>query len=76
MAARELGPDIRVNGICPGIMLPSDDLDLRYMDKLAKELPLKKLGTLEETAAAAQYLCKNEALTGQVIYIDGGQHLL
>ena len=76
MAARELGPHIRVNALCPGILLPSDDLDLPYMERLSKEVPLRKLGTPEQVSHAAYMLCEHEAITGQMIYIDGGEHLV
>ena len=76
MAARELGPKIRVNGVCPGIMLPSNDLDYAYMEKLAAQLPLKQLGALEPMAVMTQFLCENKAISGQLMYLDGGQHLL
>jgi pteridine reductase len=76
MAARALGPDIRVNGVCPGAVLPSSQLDKNYMEKLPNALPLKRLARLEEVAAAALSLCENEAITGQILYADSGQHLL
>lgn len=75
MSARELGPNIRVNGICPGIMLPSNELDQAYMDKLARQVPMRKLGTLEQVADAALWLAQSH-VTGQLVFIDGGQHLL
>ena len=76
MAARELGPHIRVNGVCPGIMLPSDDLDHAYMHKLTTVLPLQKLGGVEQVAHTSWWLIDNAAMTGQMIFVDGGQHIL
>ena len=76
MAARALGPDIRVNGVCPGIMLPSNELDQTYMDKLLPSLPLGALGTLEQVAKSCLWLCENSSITGQFLFCDGGQHLL
>jgi len=76
MAARELGPNIRVNGVCPGIILPSSDLDQNYMDKLAPSLPLEALASLEQLSVTTQWLLEHKALTGQLLFIDGGQHLL
>jgi len=76
MAARELGPNIRVNAVCPGIVLPSNELDEQYMKKLSKSLPLGKLANLEQVSSAAYWLCENESVTGQLMFTDGGQHLL
>lgn len=75
MAARALGPDLRVNGICPGIMLPSNELDEAYMGKLQSALPLQNLATPQQVAETACWLHVSE-VTGQLIYLDGGQHLL
>lgn len=75
MAARELGPHVRVNGICPGILLPSNELDHDYIQRLSPTLPLKAIATLEQVAKAALFLCSG-VTTGQLIYTDGGQHLL
>lgn len=75
MAARQLGPDIRVNGICPGILLPSNELDAAYIEKISKTLPQRRVGTLEEVVSAALWLAQS-SVTGQFIYVDGGQQLL
>jgi len=76
MAARALGPEIRVNGICPTIMLPSEYYDEAYMKNKAQLLPLKRLPVAEEVAAAAYWLCESKAITGQLLFPDGGHHLL
>lgn len=75
MAARELGPHIRVNAICPGILLPSNELDMSYIQQLKTRLPLGNIASLEQVAEAAHFLCSG-VTTGQLIYADGGQHLL
>jgi NAD(P)-dependent dehydrogenase (short-subunit alcohol dehydrogenase family) len=75
MAARELGPRFRVNGICPGILLPSNDLDMAYIQNLSRKLPLGHIASIEQVAETALFLCKGRS-TGQLIYTDGGQHLL
>ncbi|NCY25814.1 MAG: SDR family oxidoreductase [Alphaproteobacteria bacterium] len=75
MAARQLGPYMRVNAICPGILLPSNELDAAYIDRLSGDLPQRRVGTLEEVVSAALWLAQSP-VTGQFIYIDGGQQLL
>ncbi len=72
MAARDLGPKIRVNGICPGIMLPSNELDEDYMKRLSQTLPLRATVLIEQTVSTIHSLSENTALTGQFIFIDGG----
>lgn len=76
MAARVLGPDIRVNAVAPCVILPSIPGDAVYMKKLVKRLPLQRVPTLEEVAQAAYMLCENEVFIGQVLYINGGEHVL
>lgn len=71
-SANELAPDIRVNGICPGLIFPQEGEDLQ---KMANKIPLKKAGNINSITAALLFLLKNEYITGQLIYVDGGQHL-
>lgn len=73
MAAAQLAPHIRIHAICPGILLPSNELDTAYMERLSKTLPQKRIGTLPEVTNAALWLAQT-ATTGQFIYVDGGQH--
>lgn len=76
MAARDLGPKIRVNGVCPGIMLPSNELDEDYMKRLSQTLPLRATATVQQTVEATFMLAENNALTGQLLFVDGGSSTL
>ncbi|MBZ0166671.1 MAG: SDR family oxidoreductase [Candidatus Omnitrophica bacterium] len=76
MAAVELAPGIRVNGIAPGLILPPDEKSEHYLRRLAKDIPLKRKGSLENVTRTVEFLLKNDFLTGQVIFNDGGEHLL
>jgi 3-oxoacyl-[acyl-carrier protein] reductase len=76
--AKELAPDIRVNGIAPGFILT--DFHRRntpepIMQSVVQNTPLKRLGEPDEIAAAAIFLCGDGAafITGEVIEINGGQ---
>lgn len=69
-------PDIRVNGIAPGVFLPPENKDESYLEKILQLIPLKRKGTEEEIHKALKFLIENEYLTGQIIYLDGGRHLL
>ncbi len=76
MAALALAPDIRVNGIAPGLILPPEDESDGYLQRLAKDIPLKRRGHVENIEQSVGFLVENDFLTGQVIYNDGGEHLL
>ncbi len=76
MAARELGPDIRVNAVCPGCLIPADAADEAYVEKLKDTIPLKEHPLPQEAAEAVLWLVKQPHITGQLIYVDGGKHVL
>ncbi len=74
LAARELAPGITVNGVAPGPVLPADRA--RAAREPAGPLPLRRRPAAEDVAAAVLYLAQADAVTGQVVFVDGGQHLL
>ncbi|MHB0937869.1 MAG: SDR family oxidoreductase [Armatimonadota bacterium] len=76
MLALKYAPDVTVNGIAPGLILPPPGQDQSYLDKLVHTVPLKRHGDTQDIADAALYLLKSNFLTGEVIYVDGGRHLL
>ena len=76
MAARALAPNIRVNGIGPGLILPPPGEDDAYLDKLSANIPLKQKGSVEAVLAALHFLIDNPYVTGEAIMVDGGEHLL
>ncbi len=76
MAAREFAPAIRVNAIGPGLILPPEGEGDEYLEEAAaKRVPLRKRGRVEDVLAAMEFLLTNEFITGQVLFIDGGEHL-
>lgn len=75
MAAKALGPKIRVNGICPGPILPPPGKDRKYLERISKNTPLGKAGNPEFVITALKYILENEYVTGECLYVDGGQHL-
>lgn len=76
MAAKELGPKIRVNGICPGPILPPPDKGPEYLEKIAVNTPLQKPGNPDYIVSAVEYILDNPFVTGQCLFVDGGQHLV
>ncbi len=76
MSAVELAPDIRVNGISPGLILPPEDQDNLYLDARAKDIPLKRRGDIMNITQTLEFLVTNDFLTGQIIAVDGGEFLV
>ncbi len=76
MAALELAPQIRVNGIAPGLILLPKGKDENDLHALVEKIPLKKKGSEKVVMQALEFLIENEYITGQILFVDGGQHLL
>ncbi len=75
MAAVEFAPGIRVNAIAPGLILPPDGEGEAYMETLAAKLPLKRRGDTIDVIRAVNYVMDSEFVTGEILFIDGGEHL-
>jgi pteridine reductase len=75
MTALEYAPNITVNGIAPGLILPPPGENESYLDALAHTVPLERHGDPSDIAQAAVFLAKSEFITGQTIFVDGGRHL-
>jgi pteridine reductase len=73
--ARVLAPEVRVNGIAPGAVLPPDDYPDERLRTLAAGTPLKRLGTPEDVAQAVLYLASAPYVTGHILVVDGGRLL-
>jgi NAD(P)-dependent dehydrogenase (short-subunit alcohol dehydrogenase family) len=76
MTAVEFAPRITVNGVAPGLILPPAGKDNSYLEDLARSIPLKRHGEPADIADAVLYLLKSDFVTGQVIFVDGGRHLM
>ena len=74
-AALELAPRITVNGVAPGAILPPPGKGAGRVRDLAGQSPLKRRCTPAEVAAAVVFLLESDAITGQIVFVDGGQHL-
>lgn len=75
--ARELGPDIRVNGVSPGaIMWPEHEPDENEKDYILERTVMKRIGCPQDVAAAVAFLGLDALyVTGQVLAVDGGRSL-
>lgn len=75
LAALELAPDIRVNGLAPGVVLPANDRTADYIDWRVQGIPLKRQGKAENISGALQYILQNDFVCGQILMVDGGESL-
>ena len=73
--AQALAPHIRVNGVGPGPTLPSTHQTPAQFEAEARAVPLARAGSPEAVASAVRWLVDAELVTGQMIAVDGGQHL-
>jgi len=78
--AKDLGPDIRVNGISPGsIMWPEGNAEVNQQqkDKILNDIVLKRQGSPKDLANTLTFLIDENSnyITGQIIAIDGGRSL-
>jgi NAD(P)-dependent dehydrogenase (short-subunit alcohol dehydrogenase family) len=74
-AALEWAPEIRVNGVAPGFVLPPPGVSPEKMEKFLPGIPMRRAATPEEIADACWFLATAPILTGQILFVDGGLHL-
>jgi pteridine reductase len=75
--ARELGPEVRVNGIAPGpVLWPEQPMDPELQQEIIGKTALKRHGTPQDIARTALFLAKDAPyITGQIIAVDGGRSI-
>ncbi|MDF7682897.1 3-oxoacyl-[acyl-carrier-protein] reductase [Lactobacillus sp. ESL0679] len=66
--------NLRCNAIAPGMIATqmTQALSEKRQAEIAKQIPLKRFGQIEEVAQTAVFLAQNDYITGQVITVDGG----
>ena len=76
--ARELAPDLRVNAILPGAILPPPGVssDSELWKKIGSASPLGRPGRPAFVAQTVRFFCENDYITGSALPVDGGEHLL
>lgn len=75
LAAIEFAPDIRVNGIAPGVVMPGEERTRDYIKWRVDGIPLERQGRVDDLMSAMNYLLNNEFVTGQILTVDGGEGL-
>lgn len=73
--AQALAPNIQVNAIAPGMILPPPGQDQAYLERWAHQIPAQRVGSPEEVARALIFLLRSDFVTGELIFVTGGQHL-
>ena len=73
--ALALAPRIRVNGIGPGPALPNSRQTQEQFERQARSVPLQRGPDPQEVGRAALMILSLGSMTGQMIALDGGQHL-
>lgn len=76
--ARDLAPEIRVNGVSPGAVLwPENNKTEFSQDELLKRIPMQRMGSPEDIAKAVRFLLMDaDYITGQIIAVDGGRSVV
>lgn len=75
MAALELAPLWRVNGINPGYMMAPIDNSITNPASVISKIPLHRQGKPHQVVQALAYLLDNDFVTGQILTVDGGATL-
>ncbi|WP_026223801.1 pteridine reductase [Methylosarcina fibrata] len=75
--AKEMGPEVRVNGVAPGaIIWPEHDLSEQGKQEILQRVALKRSGEPDDIAKAVLFLIRDAGyVTGQIITVDGGRTL-
>ena len=78
--AKELAPDIRVNGVSPGAILwPESEAETAEnnttQERIIAQTPLARCGSPKDICEAVSYLANSQFVTGQIIKVDGGRSL-
>lgn len=76
LLALELAPEVRVNAVAPGSVLPPEAWPKAERSELTARIPLGRLGTPRDVADAVVHLARSEWITGIELPVDGGRSLI
>lgn len=75
LLALELAPEVRVNAVAPGSVLPPEEMSASELEALRASIPLGRLGSARDVADAVVHLARHPNMTGSEIVVDGGRTL-
>ncbi len=75
--AKDLAPDVRVNGVSPGAILwPDNGMTDAVKQTILDQIPLQRAGSPDDIAGCVLYLLRDATyVTGQIIVVDGGRSI-
>ena len=75
--AKDLAPEVRVNGVAPGAILwPEDGMPVETQQTIVDQVPLARAGEPDDIAGCVLYLLRDAAyVTGQIVTVDGGRSI-
>lgn len=73
--ALELAPEVSVNAVAPGPVLPPPDYSQEQIDLVAGRTLKGRWGTAQDVADAVRFLVEADYITGEVLVVDGGERL-
>ncbi len=76
VAAAELAPEIRVNAIAPGFILNPEGEEKADTKQRVNQIPMGRKGSPIDIANAVDFLDNTPYITGQTLFVDGGEHML
>ncbi len=69
-------PNLRVNALAPGAMIPASSEDQHYFDSLSEIIPMHTTGDINSLMNAYEFLIKSPYITGEIIRVDGGWNIV
>jgi pteridine reductase len=73
--AKELAPEIQVNCIALGMVMPPENYSKEEVERLVNRTLTKKMGTVEDVARAVLFFCETDYATGSILTLEGGRIL-
>ncbi|HXN13336.1 MAG TPA: SDR family NAD(P)-dependent oxidoreductase [Candidatus Acidoferrales bacterium] len=74
--AKELAPEVQVNCIALGMVMPPENYTKEEVERLVSRTLTKKMGTPEDVARAVVFFCETDFATGSVLRLEGGRLLV
>ena len=72
--AKELAPEVQVNAVAPGPVMPPEDMAAAEREAIARATPLRRLGKPDDVARCVRFLVEEASFsTGATFYVDGGR---